>query len=92
MGTFSLWHWLLVAMVALLMFGRGRVSELMGDFAKGIKSFKRGMADEDDATTTATTTTAATPATTDRLGAPPAGTTPALERQADARPQTVRVD
>ena len=47
MGSFSIWHWLIVLMVVLILFGRGRVSEIMGDFGKGIKSFKQGMADEE---------------------------------------------
>ena len=47
MGTFSLWHWLIVLAVVLLLFGRGRVSEIMGDFGKGIKSFKQGLNEED---------------------------------------------
>lgn len=46
MGGFSLWHWIIVLLVVLVLFGRGRVSEIMGDFGKGIKSFKQGMADE----------------------------------------------
>ncbi len=41
-------HILLLLIIALLLFGRGKISELMGDVAKGIKSFKKGMADEDD--------------------------------------------
>jgi sec-independent protein translocase protein TatA len=49
MGTFSIWHWLVVLLVVLLLFGSGKVSSLMGDFAKGIKSFKKNMADETDA-------------------------------------------
>jgi len=51
MGSFSLWHWLIVIVVVMLLFGRGKISELMGDFAKGIKSFKKGMADDDQART-----------------------------------------
>ncbi len=48
MGSLSIWHWMIVLAVGLLLFGgRGKVSELMGDFAKGIKSFKKGLADED---------------------------------------------
>ncbi len=47
MGGFSLWHWVIVLIVVLLLFGRGRVSDIMGDFGKGIKSFKQGLADED---------------------------------------------
>jgi sec-independent protein translocase protein TatA len=48
MGTFSIWHMLILLAVVLLMFGKGKISEIMGDFAKGIKSFKKGMADEED--------------------------------------------
>ena len=43
----SMTHWLVVAIVVLLLFGRGKISELMGDVAKGIKSFKKGMAEDD---------------------------------------------
>ncbi|MSO90078.1 MAG: twin-arginine translocase TatA/TatE family subunit [Acetobacteraceae bacterium] len=46
MGSFSIWHWVVVLLVVLLLFGGGKVSSLMGDFAKGIKSFKKNMADE----------------------------------------------
>ena len=49
MGSFSIWHWLIVLVIVLLVFGRGKIPELMGDMAKGIKSFKKGMADEDQA-------------------------------------------
>ena len=48
MGEFSIWHWLIVLLVVLLLFGGGKVSGLMGDFAKGLKSFKKHMADDDD--------------------------------------------
>lgn len=51
----SLSHLIVLALVVLVLFGRGRISEMMGDFGKGIKSFKQGMADE----------------TTDRQAAPP---------------------
>jgi len=44
----SLTHWLVVAVLVLLLFGRGKISELMGDMAKGIKSFKKGLAEEDE--------------------------------------------
>jgi sec-independent protein translocase protein TatA len=47
MGSFSIWHWMIVLVVVLLLFGRGKIPELMGDMAKGIKSFKRGMADDE---------------------------------------------
>jgi sec-independent protein translocase protein TatA len=49
MGSLSIWHWLIVILVLLLLFGSGKVSHLMGDFAKGIKSFKKNMAEDDDA-------------------------------------------
>ena len=49
MGTFSIWHWLIVLAIVVLLFGRGRIPELMGDVAKGIKNFKKGMSDEDKA-------------------------------------------
>jgi len=49
MGSFSIWHWLIVLAVVLLLFGRGKIPELMGDVAKGIKNFKQGMSEEDAA-------------------------------------------
>lgn len=54
MGSFSLWHWIIVLVVVLLLFGRGRISDVMGDFGKGIKSFKAGLGESvDDKSTTA---------------------------------------
>ncbi len=48
MGTFSFWHILILAGVALLLFGgRGKVSDLMGDFGKGINSFKKGLSEKE---------------------------------------------
>jgi sec-independent protein translocase protein TatA len=53
MGSLSIWHWLIVGAVLLLVFGgRGKISDMMGDVAKGIKAFKKGMADEDTADAT----------------------------------------
>ena len=50
MGSLSIWHWLVVGAVLLLVFGgRGKISDMMGDVAKGIKAFKKGMSDEDTA-------------------------------------------
>jgi sec-independent protein translocase protein TatA len=49
MGGFSLWHWLIVGIVILLLFGKGRFSDMMGDVAKGLKSFKKGMSEDDEA-------------------------------------------
>jgi sec-independent protein translocase protein TatA len=49
MGSLSIWHWLVViAVVAVLFGGRGKISDLMGDVAKGVKSFKKGLADDDE--------------------------------------------
>ena len=48
MGGFSIWHILIVSIIILLLFGGNRFSSMMGDVAKGLKSFKQGMADEED--------------------------------------------
>jgi sec-independent protein translocase protein TatA len=49
MGTFSIWHWVIVLVVVLVLFGgKGKISALMGDFGKGLKSFKKGMKDEEN--------------------------------------------
>lgn len=80
MGTFSAWHWILVAIVVLLLFGRGKISEFMGDAAKGIKAFKKGLAEEDKPETPAA------PATTiDHQPAPPPAA-PAASAQATTPP------
>lgn len=47
MGTLSISHWLIVAIVVLVLFGRGRISETMADFGRGISSFRRGLSEED---------------------------------------------
>jgi sec-independent protein translocase protein TatA len=48
MGSFSIWHWMIVIIVVMLLFGgRGKLSNLMGDFAQGIKAFKKGMSEDD---------------------------------------------
>jgi sec-independent protein translocase protein TatA len=59
MGSFSIWHWLIVLAVVLLLFGgRGKISQLMGDFGKGLSAFKKGVSGEgaapDQAAKTAT--------------------------------------
>jgi sec-independent protein translocase protein TatA len=49
MGTLSIWHILIFGIVVLLLFGgRGKISDVMGDVAKGIKSFRQGLSDHDD--------------------------------------------
>jgi sec-independent protein translocase protein TatA len=55
MGGMSIWHWIIVGIIVMLLFGRGKVSELMGDVAKGIKSFKKGLAEDDAPTPQAST-------------------------------------
>ncbi len=70
MGSMSIWHWVVVALVVLLLFGRGRISEMMGDLAKGIKSFKKGLADDE-----APPPAAAAPPPQVTHRAPPAATT-----------------
>jgi sec-independent protein translocase protein TatA len=47
MGSLSIWHWMIVIVVVLLLFGRNKISDLMGDVAGGIKAFKKGMAEDD---------------------------------------------
>ncbi|MEG3617897.1 twin-arginine translocase TatA/TatE family subunit [Magnetovibrio sp. PR-2] len=59
MGVMGIWQWVIVLAIVLLLFGgRGKISALMGDFGKGLKSFKKGMKDgeaaEDDANTAKT--------------------------------------
>lgn len=50
MGSFSLWHWIVVLVIVLLLFGGGRIAGVMGEFGKGLKSFKKGLAEDDDRT------------------------------------------
>ena len=76
MGGLSIWHWMIVLAVVLLLFGgSGKVSTLMGDFAKGVKSFKRNMADDESmeahASTTQPPTTLASPVARPAPGAAP---------------------
>jgi len=53
MGSLSIWHWVIVALIVLVLFGKGRISEMMGDLGKGIKSFKKGMVEEENSTSAA---------------------------------------
>lgn len=46
MGSFSIWHWIVVLIIVLVLFGRGRVADIMGEFGKGINSFKKGVNEE----------------------------------------------
>ena len=65
MGSMSIWHWVIVGLLVVVLFGRGKISEMMGDVAKGIKALKKGMAEDDTATATTTTTTTVHPVGTD---------------------------
>jgi sec-independent protein translocase protein TatA len=47
MDAFSIWHWIIVVIVVLLLFGRGKVSDLMADVAQGIKAFRKAMSEDD---------------------------------------------
>ena len=64
MGFGSIWHWVIVLVVVLLLFGSGKISGIMGDVAKGIKSFKKGMKEDEDETNAAARTTLEGNATT----------------------------
>jgi sec-independent protein translocase protein TatA len=69
MGSMSLMHWLVVLAIVLVLFGAGKLPRVMGDFAKGIKAFKAGMAEED--------TAAATPPPAQVTSPPPTAAAPA---------------
>jgi len=47
MGSFSIGHWVIVLAIVMLLFGTGRVSNLMGDLAKGVKAFKKGLQEDE---------------------------------------------
>ena len=72
MGGLSIWHWLVVGVLVMLLFGKGRFSDMMGDVAKGIKSFKKGMSEDDEVQKTA-----------QRIEATPATPVIEAEKQAD---------
>lgn len=76
MGLGSIWHWLVLILVVVLLFGRGRISDVMGDLAKGIKSFKKGLSDDEPAAPSQT------PAQPQRLeGAEQAGATTTASKE-----------
>jgi sec-independent protein translocase protein TatA len=88
MGSMSIWHWVIVIGVVLLLFGRGKISELMGDVAQGIKAFKKGMTEDEAAK--------ADPAKTDPTKVEPvktidhqaASSSPPVQPVQQAQPQT----
>lgn len=71
MGSFSVWHWLVVLAIVMLLFGAGKIPRLAGDLAKGIKNFKQGMKDEEPngAAPAAATGTGTTPPPPPVIGA-----------------------
>jgi sec-independent protein translocase protein TatA len=50
MGITGWWQWVIVLVIVLLLFGRGKIPELMGDVAKGVKNFRKGLSDDDSDT------------------------------------------
>ena len=78
MGSLSIWHWIIIiGVVALLFGGKGKISGLMGDLAKGIKAFKSGMKEEE--------TTAAAPPPQVAPPAASAAPAPSVDRTAHDR-------
>lgn len=72
MGSFSVWHWLIVLAVVLLLFGgRGKISQLMGDFGKGLNAFKKGVGASPDETPQAQPGDAAKPISAQTTTTPP---------------------
>lgn len=72
MGAFSIWHWLIVLVVVLVLFGGGgKISRLMGDFGKGLKSFKKGMKEDEDEQASAETPKALNSEAADNVEAAP---------------------
>jgi sec-independent protein translocase protein TatA len=57
MGFTSAWHWIVVLLIVVIVFGAGKLPNVMGDLAKGIKNFKSGLKDEEDTTRIPSTTT-----------------------------------
>ena len=76
MGGASIWHWVVVGLVVMLFFGKGKISEMMGDVAKGIKAFKKGMSEEDEAAAAKSVQTTANEPVRTLEHQPPAASTP----------------
>ncbi|WP_295855517.1 twin-arginine translocase TatA/TatE family subunit [Tardiphaga sp.] len=83
MGSLSIWHWIVVIGVVLLLFGRGKISDLMGDVAQGIKAFKKGMADDDKPVADKPVEPVRT------IDQPPVATAPAAAARSDAGSKVV---
>ncbi len=87
MGGLSVWHWLVVGIIILLLFGKGRFSAMMGDVAKGMKSFKKGITEDEDGARPADPPRQLEGRRTDDLTAAPAQT--ATPAQTSATPPPV---
>ena len=72
MGGFSAFHWIVVLLVVLILFGAGKLPQVMGDLAKGVKAFKQGMKDDAEAEPTAPPPVPPSPAATVHRADPPA--------------------
>ena len=78
MGGTSIWHWLVVGVIVMLLFGRGKISEMMGDVAKVIKAFKKGMSEEETTAASVSPSPANEPVKTlEHHSGQPAAATPA---------------
>lgn len=66
MGSFSIWHWLVVLVIVLLLFGAGKIPKLMGDMAKGVTAFKKGLKDGEEEAAKPADAAAATGQVTDQ--------------------------
>jgi sec-independent protein translocase protein TatA len=79
MGTFSIWHWLIVLAVVMILFGGGgKISRIMGDMAKGVKAFKKGLKDEGEGSSEEAPAAATSAKTIPASGTAP-GAAPAAE-------------
>ncbi|MBY6260644.1 twin-arginine translocase TatA/TatE family subunit [Azospirillum sp. 412522] len=86
MGSFSIWHWMIVLVIVLLLFGAGKLPNVMGDIAKGVKAFKSGLKDEDEAPPPAATAAQTPPAAINPAPAQPAATQPAAAQPTAPQP------
>lgn len=86
MGTFSIWHWIIVLLVVLVLFGAGKIPRLMGDVAKGVNAFKKGLKEDDSGDEGATTTERKSiegTATSTNTGASSPSTTTSVNKERD---------
>jgi sec-independent protein translocase protein TatA len=85
MGSMSIWHWIIVIAVVLLLFGRNKISDLMGDVAQGIKAFKKGMSEDEVAKTDAPPPVDPKTINHQATSAPPPSPAPTAQQQPEAR-------